>query len=413
MAIISFPSRDTVVPEGDSQIPHDRSLKPTYAWRGLLIDSSRTFWHTDTMRTVISLMARYGLNTLHWHLTDDAGWRFPLPEYPALTTTGATMPREPYSWYDNVDADRRQETWQAASTNSTRGFYSAEDIRSLVSFAHERGITIVPEVDIPGHMAAAIYAYPELGCPRLAGCRPRTRQWRNDMLWPSQESFRFVEAALSRVCELFDSPVIHVGGDECRWEEWEADEALMERMHDQDVTNGADIQRLFLSHCAAVLATFGRRLAGWDEIVGMAGKDLPTDALVLGWRENGLGARDARASGRQWVQCDADLLYLNRLAGAIEEEPTGMNGIITPQRISEELPSLLNGERLIGVQAAAWSEFLTTPDLLFYHLFPRLLIVAEVAWHGEAALPWSEITPLVEEEIMTLQSAGIPCRPLT
>lgn len=90
-----------------------------------------------------------------------------------------------------------------------------------------------------------------------------------------------------------------------------------------------------------------------------------------------------------------------------------MNGIITPQRISEELPSLLNGERLIGVQAAAWSEFLTTPDLLFYHLFPRLLIVAEVAWHGEAALPWSEITPLVEEEIMTLQSAGIPCRPLT
>ena len=98
MAIISFPSRDTVVPEGGSQIPHDRSLKPTYAWRGLLIDSSRTFWHTDTMRTVISLMARYGLNTLHWHLTDDAGWRFPLPEYPALTTTGATMPREPYTW---------------------------------------------------------------------------------------------------------------------------------------------------------------------------------------------------------------------------------------------------------------------------------------------------------------------------
>lgn len=413
MAIISSSPRDTTLPESDSTVPHDRGVEPAHAWRGLLVDSSRTFWSIDTMRTIIALMARYGLNTLHWHLTDDAGWRFPVPGYPSLTAAGATMPREPYSWYDNVDADQRQATWNDAPEDSTCGFYTADEIRSLVTFARECGITIVPEVDIPGHMAAAIYAYPELGCPRLAGLLPTTRRWRNDMLWPSEDSLRFIEAALDAVCALFDSPIIHVGGDECRWDEWEADVSLRERTQTQGAQSGADIQRMFLSHSARVLSERGRTIAGWDEIIDMAGADLPSDALIFGWREDGVGRGQALASGRRWVLCDADLLYLNRLAGPATEEPTGMNGIITPRRIRDELPALARGDGLVGVQACAWSEFLTTPDLLFYHLLPRLLVIAEVAWHGQEALPWSELSTLLTSEIEELREAGFPCRALT
>lgn len=413
MAIISSSSHPEALSSHGAPIPHDRSAAPAHAWRGLLIDSARTFWSVDTMRTIITLMSRYGLNTLHWHLTDDAGWRFPVPGYPALTTVGASIEREPYDWYDNVDATRRRATWRDAPPSSTHGFYSDQEIRGLASYARERGVRIVPEVDIPGHMGAAIYAYPQLGNPRLAGQLPRTRQWRNDMLWPSESSFRFVEAALTRVCELFDSPVIHVGGDECRWDEWEADPSLIERLRPQGVASGADIQRLFLSHCTSVLAERGRTVGGWDEIVDIEGADLPADALIMAWREAGVGTRQARASGRHWVQCDADLLYLNRLSGPVASEPTGMDGIITPQRIFEELPGTLTGSGLVGVQAAAWSEFLTTPDALYYHLLPRLLVVAEIAWHGGDALPWSELSTLIDSETDYLRGLGIACRPRT
>ena len=205
-------------------LPHDTTRPPTCSWRGLLIDSARTFWPVPTMELLLTIMARYRFNVLHWHLTDNAGWRMRVPEYPMLTAIGGNIPRQPSDWYDTECAPGRKGSWRLTPAHSTQGFYSDANIRHLVNFAAARDIRIVPEISIPSHAGAAIRAYPHLGNPALVN---KAAHGSNQTLWPSAASLSFVEAAFHHACSLFPSPTIHIGGAATDWTPWESDSSLM------------------------------------------------------------------------------------------------------------------------------------------------------------------------------------------
>ena len=196
------------------RLPHDTTRPPACSWRGLLIDSARTFWPLPAMELLITIMARYRFNVLHWHLTDNAGWRMRVPGYPMLTAVGGNIPRQPLDWYDTECAPGRKGSWRLTPAHSSQGFYSDANIRHLVNFAAARDIRIVPEISIPSHAGAAIRAYPHLGNPDLV--KEATHR-DNQTLWPSASSLSFIEAAFHHACTLFPSPTIHIGAASTDW----------------------------------------------------------------------------------------------------------------------------------------------------------------------------------------------------
>lgn len=373
------------------RLPHDTTRPPTCSWRGLLIDSARTFWPLPAMELLITIMARYRFNVLHWHLTDNAGWRMRVPGYPMLTAVGGNIPRQPLDWYDTECAPGRKGSWRLTPAHSSQGFYSDANIRHLVNFAAARDIRIVPEISIPSHAGAAIRAYPHLGNPDLVKEATHTD---NQTLWPSASSLSFIEAAFHHACTLFPSPTIHIGAASTDWAPWESDSSLMR----SGLTSGAAIERLFIDRALRTLHFHGRRAAAWDTIT-RAYPSPPPGTILLAHRPGDAGRQAAESSGAPWVLADADTLCLSH--------PGRDNG--DPERsrdLSEHLTKALHGERLKGVEAVvAWSSQINTPDLLFYHLLPRLLVVAEAAWHGEDSLSWNKLAPLVEQEMAQLRRA--------
>ncbi|GAB3815549.1 family 20 glycosylhydrolase [Tessaracoccus terricola] len=372
-----------------------------------MLDSARTFWSVTEVCELLAVMARYRLNVLHWHLTDDAGWRFAVPGYPRLLDVAAQLPREPFEWYDNVDHDKRRAALDSAPSGSSHGWYSDDDIRTVLQCAAGHGISVLPEVDLPGHMGAVIRAYPNLGDPALAGRPPQEWTHRNDLLWPGDEAEAFVVAALDRVVELFDHPLVHIGGDECDYRVWEADASLMARMAELGTPDARAIQGRFTELARRRLASHGRGIAAWDEVTETP---IRGDEVVIGWRDD-VGVPAARDSGNPWVFADAALLYLNRLAGPVETEPAGMFGVISPADIARA--PVPEHPKLLGVQAAVWCEFLPDRARLHYHLFPRLLAVAELAWSGplpDDALP--DFEERLRAEADWLERHGLVGRPM-
>ena len=196
--------------------------RPAHEWRGLMLDSARTCWGVEVVHELLELMARYRLNRLHWHLTDDSGWRFEVPGRPRLTSVGAHLPAPTQLVRQHPAGEARGGRRRAAEVRFD-GSYGAEDIAAVVEHARELGIEVMPEVDLPGHMAAAIRAHPELGDPRLADVDPADWPHANDLLWPGEESFDFVAEVLEVVMDLFPFSLVHIGGDECKHWLWESD----------------------------------------------------------------------------------------------------------------------------------------------------------------------------------------------
>lgn len=390
---------------GDSVIPDPSGpATPVHEWRGLMLDSARTFWSVDEVCEILDLMARYRLNRLHWHLSDDAGWRFGVPGYERVTEVGANLPREPFVWYTNVDVAKREEVIDRAPDGSSSGWYRDEDINRVVEHAAALGIQVMPEMDLPGHMAAVIRAYPELGDPALADLAPEDWTHRNDLLWPSEAADAFLRAALERVCDLFPFPTVHIGGDECDYKVWEADEALMQRMAHDGAGDARAIQGRFTALARETLASRGRGIAAWDEVT-----ETPCvgDELIFGWREE-VGVTAAQGSGNPWIFADADVLYLNRLSGPIATEPAGMYGTISVRDVLDiDIPE---DDQLRGVQASAWVEFMPDRAALHYHLFPRLLAFAELAWNGSGDR--ARFADRLDEEIAWLAAQDVHGRPL-
>jgi hexosaminidase len=308
------------------------------------------------------------------------------------------------------------------------GSYSADDIAAVVDHARSLGIEIMPEVDLPGHMAAAIRSFPELGDPRLVDVDPADWPHANDLLWPGEESFDFVADVLGTVMDLFPSSLVHIGGDECKHWIWESDPDLVGRFGDASAEAaahgdaalaatrsgavlrggpgsgrsglGARLQGMFTDHARSVLEARGRRPAAWDELL-----ESPTAGgeLIVAWRD-GVGAPLARDSGHDWIYADCSRLYLNRVAGDPATEPPGMFGPIGARDIIE-LP-VPESERLRGIQAAVWTEFILDREHLLHQLFPRLLAVAERAWVGPG-VDWQDFSARLAVEADWLRAQGV------
>jgi hexosaminidase len=353
---------------------------PRFAWRGLLLDSARHFQSPEFVKRFIDEMALHKLNVLHWHLTDDQGWRIEIRKYPKLTEIGAWRAPQP---------DEMQLADPA--TGRYGGFYTQAQIRDIVAYAAARYVTIVPEIDMPGHAQAAIASYPRLG---VTGKQPPvSSDWGiNTYLYNVEEStFAFINDVLGEVLELFPSPYIHVGGDEAAKDQWQASARVQERMRRLGVHDEKALQGYFTARLEGFLRAHGRKLIGWDEILEGG---LPPGAVVMSWR-GAEGAVAAATQGDDVVMAPDPSVYLDHLQGNGRDEPPGRVKVLSlaDMYAFEPVPKELDAgqaRHILGAQANLWSEYLTTGTRVEFAAFPRAAALAEKLWSPPARTNWND-----------------------
>lgn len=349
--------------------------QPRFAWRGLMLDSARHFQTTDEVRTLIDQMAQHKLNTLHWHLTDDQGWRIEIKRYPELTRIGA--------WRTPPTVGKKGEPGRYG------GFYTQEDIKAIVAYAAARHITVVPELDMPGHAQAAVASYPELG---VTGSRPPVSvDWGvNPYLYNVDDhTIQFLENVLDEVMALFPSTYIHLGGDEAVKDQWKASAAVQARMKALGIKSEDAMQSWFIGQLGQYLSAHGRRLVGWDEILEGG---VPASATVMSWRGT-QGAIDAAKQGHDVVLSPAPQLYLDQMQSDLPDETTGRLPSMSLKSYYdfEAVPKVLNATQathVLGVQANMWTEHQPTMRHVEHAVFPRISALAEAAWTPAKERDW-------------------------
>ncbi|MGA5871892.1 beta-N-acetylhexosaminidase [Streptomyces cinereoruber] len=356
--------------------------RPRFGWRGLMLDVSRHFTAKDDVLRLLDLLAAHKLNVLHFHLTDDQGWRIEIERHPRLTEVGSWRARSKWG-------HRASPLW---TDTPHGGFYTRDDIREIVAYAAERHITVVPEIDLPGHSQAAIAAYPELGNTDVVDTAALTvwDTWgvNPNVLAPTEEVLRFYEGVFEEVLELFPSPFVHVGGDECPKDQWKASPAAQARMRELGLADEDELQSWFVRHFDRWLTARGRRLIGWDEILEGG---LAEGAAVSSWRGYAGGIAAAEA-GHDVVMCPEQHVYLDHRQAPGEDEPMPIGYVRTLEDVYrfEPVPPGLSPEaaaHILGTQANVWTEVMENRSRVDYQVFPRLAAFAEVAW---SALPAPE-----------------------
>ena len=356
--------------------------QPQLDYRGLMLDVSRHFFSVEQIKKTLDLMALYKFNTFHWHLTDDQGWRIEINQYPLLTTIGSyrqqTVVDKNFKPYigDNMPYD---------------GFYSQDDIREVVQYAKERYITIIPEIDMPGHMSPALAAYPELACNEGPFSVKTTWGGFNDILCPSETTFDFVEGVLAEVMELFPSEFIHIGGDEVHTTRWEKSDVAQALMKQENLASESEIQGYFYERVNAFLLEHGRKAIGWDEIQE---KGLKNRTTVMVWRN--LENMDiALKNGHQVILTPKEFTYLNYYQGNSKSEPLAQCCKLTLKNAYEFEPikdDLTEEQRslVLGAQGNMWTEYIKTDEHLEYMHLPRLMALSEVFWTNKENKNWQD-----------------------
>ncbi|ANS65573.1 sugar hydrolase [Streptomyces lincolnensis] len=350
---------------------------PRFRWRGLMLDVSRHFMSKDGVLRYLDLMAAHKLNVFHFHLTDDQGWRIEIKRYPRLTEVGSWRARTKFG-------HRASPLWEEKPHG---GFYTQDDIREIVAYAAERHITVVPEIDVPGHSQAAIAAYPELGNTDVIDTASLS-VWDNwgvslNVLAPTDNTLRFYEGVFEELLELFPSEFIHIGGDECAKEQWRESPTVQARIQELGLADEDALQSWFIGHFDKWLSARGRRLIGWDEILEGG---LAEGAAVSSWRGYQGGIVAARA-GHDVVMCPEQQVYLDHRQHAGPDEPVPIGYVRTLEDVYrfEPVPPELTPEEarhVLGAQANVWTEAMEDQGRVDYQTFPRLAAFAEVAWSG-------------------------------
>jgi hexosaminidase len=349
---------------------------PRFGWRGLLIDPARHFLPKDDVLRFLDAMALHKLNRLQMHLTDDQGWRIEIKKYPKLTEVGA--------WRDEtLIGHYSQQPWKFDGRRHG-GFYTQEDIREMVRYAADRHITIMPEIEMPGHARSAIASYPHLGVfpDKQQGIRPWTR-WgiSEDILAPRPETVAFCQDVLTEVMALFPSRFIHIGGDEAVKTQWKASEEIQRMIREKGLHDEAELQAWFTKQIDAFLTKHGRRLVGWDEILEGG---LAPGAVVMSWRGEKGGVAAAQA-GHDVIMAPTSHTYFDYYQGPCETEPLAIGGILPLATVYqyEPIPAALTPEQakhVLGAQAQLWSEYIPNAKQLQYMAYPRACALAEVLW---------------------------------
>jgi hexosaminidase len=347
---------------------------PHFRWRGMLLDCSRHFMPKEFVERFIDLLALHKMNSFHWHLTDDQGWRIEIKRYPKLTSVGGWR-KETLIGHEGT---------KPVQYDGTRygGFYTQEDIGEVVRYAADRFINIVPEIEMPGHSAAAIAAYPELGCTDQPVEVWTTWGVNHNILIPTESTIVFYQNVLDEVLAMFPSRFIHLGGDEVPLEQWKDNPVVAARLKELNLKDAAELQRYLLRRMDQFLASRGRRLVGWDEILD---PQLPQDAVVMSWRGVDQGIIAAGA-GHDVVMAPLPSTYFDHYQTQnVAAEPLSIGGYLPLKSvyafspISSDLSSDA-AHHILGGQAQIWTEYIPTPDRVEYMAYPRACALAETLW---------------------------------
>lgn len=378
---------------------------PRFGYRGLHIDVARHFFPKEEMKRILDLMALHKQNILHWHLTDDQGWRIEIKKYPRLTEIGSIR---------NKTMIRKE--WDNYDTTPYGGFFTQEDIKEVVRYANERCINIIPEIDLPGHMMAALAAYPELGC--TGGPYEVSGQWgvRDDVLCPGKEiTFTFIEDVLTEVMELFPSEYIHIGGDECPKIRWEKCPRCQARIKAEGLkANDKHKAEFFLqSYVTARVEKFlndhGRKIIGWDEILE---GELAPNATVMSWRGMEGGIEAARLQ-HPVIMTPNNYVYLDYYPTMnTQDEPLAIGGYNPLEKVYslEPIPDVLNEKErsyIIGAQGNMWTEYILSNEHLEYMLLPRLAALSEVQWTQPENKSWERFLGSLDHILAIYNVMGV------
>ncbi|WP_028297745.1 beta-N-acetylhexosaminidase [Olivibacter sitiensis] len=361
--------------------------KPEFGYRGLMLDVSRHFFPLAELKKIVDMMAYLKFNRLHWHLTEDQGWRLEIKKYPKLTQISSFRDSSIIGFhYDNKPF--------VYDGKKHGGYYTQDEARELVKYAADRHITIMPEIELPGHSTAALAAYPELGnrdttyqVPGYWGVYPF-------IYAPKEETFKFLEDVLTEVMDIFPSEYIHIGGDEVPKEHWKTSDLAQKLIKKHKLEDEHGLQSYFIRHIEKFLNAHGRRLVGWDEILEGG---LAPNATVMSWRGEAGGIAAARQNHDVIMTPNSHLYLDHKQSKDQADEPVSIGGFLPLEKVYSYHPrpdslSADQQKHILGVQANLWTEYITTANHLEYMLFPRALALAEVAWTSNSAKDYTDFS---------------------
>jgi len=357
--------------------------KPRFGWRGMHLDVARHFVPVEFVKKYIDNLAMHKLNTFHWHLTDDQGWRIEIKKYPKLTEVGA--------WRKETLIGHNRDKPHKFDGIRHGGIYTQEQAREIVQYAKERFITVVPEIEMPGHAKAAIASYPELGVTGKSvevgthwGVFP-------DIFNVEESTFSFLEDVLTEVIDIFPSEYIHIGGDEAIKDQWKASDRIQQRIKELGLKDEHELQSYFITRMEKFINAKGRKIIGWDEILEGG---LAPNATVMSWQgeEGGIAAAQAN---HDVIMTPIQSLYFWWYQGDKKTEPLAAGGFISLEKVYryDPVPSVLTpeqGKHVLGAQACAWAEYMESPAKVEYMVFPRISALAEIVWSPKEGKNWND-----------------------
>ena len=384
--------------------------QPRFAYRGMHLDPSRHFWSIEETKRYLDVMATYKLNRFHWHLTDDQGWRMEVKAYPRLTEVGA--------WRNGTVVKK---DWSSNDGIRYGGFYTREQMKEIVGYAAERGITVIPEIDLPGHMVAALTAYPELGC--TGGPYEVWTRWgvAKDILCAGNDQvFTFLEGVLKEVMEIFPSEYIHIGGDECfggdaepnRPDPWDVCPKCAARMRQLGIKKGPQAKHLLQNYVTDRVQKYlndnGRKIIGWDEVLE---GNLAPGATVMSWR-GVKGGIEAANKGFDAIMTPNSYMYFDYYQSKErDKEPFAIGGFLPVENVYSYEPfEGLTPEaqpHILGVQANLWTEYIATPEHLEYMLLPRMCALSEIQWCNADRKDFARFNGSLDHTFFMLDAMGV------
>lgn len=370
---------------------------PRFDYRGMHLDVSRHFVSKENVKKYIDIIAMYKFNRFHWHLTDGVGWRIEIKKYPLLTQKTAFRP---------------QATWKEFTANGAKfvdegtpgaygGYYTQDDIREIVAYAKARNITVIPEIEMPGHSEEVFVAYPELSCSGLP--------YKNgDFCAGNEKTFEFIEGVLDEVLELFPSEYIHIGGDEASKEAWKTCPKCQKRMKDENLKDLNELQSYFIKRVSDYLTQKDRKLIGWDEIIEGG---LPPSATVMLWRDPKMAIK-AASEGHHIIMTPGSHCYLDSYQANPATEPEAISGYLPLRKVYsfEVVPIDSIADFFIGGQGNIWAEYIPTYEHLEYMVFPRAIALSETLWSDKKDRNWEDFKRRLNNQLIRLEYLNVNFR---
>ena len=374
--------------------------KARFAYRGMHLDVSRHFFPVEFIKQYIDLLAMYKYNNFHWHLTDDQGWRIEIKAYPKLTEIGG--------WRNETKVGHQWEEPKQFDGKRYGGFYTQDEVREIVDYAASKYITVIPEIEMPGHAMAALAAYPELGC--TGGPYAVQGEWGvfDDIFCSRESTFIFLENVLTEVIEMFPGKYIHIGGDEAPKTRWKACPDCQKRIREEKLEDEAQLQSYFITRMAKFLEKYDRQIIGWDEILEGG---LAPGATVMSWRgtEGGIAAAQM---GHDVIMTPGSHCYFDHYQGNPSTEPLAIGGFTPLSKVYdfEPIPEELNAKEanhILGAQANLWTEYITDNDGVTYMILPRMAALSEVLWSPANKRDWENFYDRLPAHFVRYEDLGL------